>query len=226
MIYLNYTVLDNKMIKGSIMKIYLVRHGETPWNKEGKIQGRSNTKLNEFGVKLAQITGEALKDVPFEVVYSSPLDRAKETAEIIKGKRQIPLYTDERIIEMSFGAAEGADIPEAKRNPENPLYNFLHKPQDYIPAENGETFEDLYKRSNEFMEQVLIPAEKKYENILVVAHGALNRSLLNQMGDIPLNEFWRIQLRNCCVSEIELKDGKFTITEEGKLYYDEVHDTL
>lgn len=208
------------------MKIYLVRHGETPWNKEGKLQGRSNTRLNEFGIKLAQITGEALKEIPFDVVYSSPLDRALETAEIIKGNREIPLYTDERIIEMSFGDAEGADIPEAKRNPENPLHNFLFKPESYIPPQNGETFEQLYKRSLDFINHVLIPSEKKYENILVVAHGALNRSILNQVGDIALKDFWKIQLRNCCVSEIELTDGKFSITEEGKLYYDEVHDTL
>jgi len=208
------------------MKIYLVRHGETSWNKEGRLQGRSNTQLNEFGKKLARITGEALKDVPFDVVYTSPLDRAVETAEIIKGDRQIPFFKDERILEMCFGDGEGADIPEAKNNPENPLYNFLKCPEGYVPPCNGETFEEMYARSKDFIENVLLMAEEKYENVLVVAHGALNRSILSQVGNIPLKDFWKIQLRNCCVSEIQLKEGCFTITEESRIYYDEVHDTL
>ena len=65
------------------MKIYFVRHGETDWNKDRKIQGQVNISLNEFGRHLARETAKGLKEIPFDVCFTSPLDRARETAEII-----------------------------------------------------------------------------------------------------------------------------------------------
>ena len=202
------------------MKIYLVRHGETEWNKEGKLQGQSDIPLNEYGRELAQITAEGLRDIPFDAVYCSPLIRAKETAEIIKGDRKIPIYFDQRIKEISFGVEEGANLQEIKKNEKDPLYNFIHHTEKYIPPEKGESFKELYKRSAEFMKEVLIPAQKKYETLLLVAHGALNRSILNQIAGIPIDRFWEIQLKNCCVSVLSLQAEQFKILEKGKLFYE------
>ena len=81
------------------MKLYLIRHGETDWNKEFKIQGSSDIELNEYGRELAFITREGLRHIPFDIAYTSPLKRAKETAEIILGGRNIPLYEDKRVQE-------------------------------------------------------------------------------------------------------------------------------
>ena len=61
------------------MKLYIIRHGETPWNAEGRLQGQTDIPLNENGIRLAKITGEALKDVPFDFAISSPLKRARQT---------------------------------------------------------------------------------------------------------------------------------------------------
>ena len=66
------------------MKLYIIRHGETDWNKEKRLQGQSDTQLNEYGIELARITGEALKDVHFDYIFSSPLKRAYKTAELIR----------------------------------------------------------------------------------------------------------------------------------------------
>lgn len=76
------------MITGGKMEIYLIRHGETEWNTLRKLQGRSDTELNEVGIQLAQMTSKALEDIPFDVIYTSPLKRAKKTAEIMKGDRE------------------------------------------------------------------------------------------------------------------------------------------
>ena len=84
------------------MKIYFVRHGETDWNKDRKIQGQVNISLNEFGRHLARETAKGLKEIPFAVCFTSPLDRARETAEIILEGREVPVIEDERIIEMGF----------------------------------------------------------------------------------------------------------------------------
>ena len=92
------------------MKLYLIRHGETDWNKEFKIQGSSDIELNEYGRELAFITREGLRHIPFDIAYTSPLKRAKETAEIILGGRNIPLYEDKRVQESCFGSFEGAQF--------------------------------------------------------------------------------------------------------------------
>ena len=69
------------------MKIYIMRHGQTDWNKAGRLQGRSDTDLNEHGKQLARLTGEALKGLPFSCIFTSPLKRARETALLAVGER-------------------------------------------------------------------------------------------------------------------------------------------
>ena len=89
------------------MKLYLVRHGETDWNKQKRIQGQVDIPLNAFGRSLAKKTAEGLKSIPFDVCYSSPLGRAEETARLILNERDVPIITDNRIMEMAFGEYEG-----------------------------------------------------------------------------------------------------------------------
>ena len=73
------------------MKIYVLRHGETSWNRQRLLQGRSDVELNENGRKLAKETAEGMADIPFDLVFTSPLKRAKETAEIVLNGRDIPI---------------------------------------------------------------------------------------------------------------------------------------
>ena len=87
---------------GEQMKLYLIRHGETDWNKERKLQGKSDIELNTFGRTLARKTAKHLRDLSFDLAITSPLKRAKETAEILLEGREIPLLEDERLAEMGF----------------------------------------------------------------------------------------------------------------------------
>lgn len=89
------------------MKVYLVRHGETEWNRRGKIQGQADIPLNEKGEDLAFLTGQKMKDIPFKRIYTSPLSRARRTAELISGQRGLPLMEDSRLLEISYGNREG-----------------------------------------------------------------------------------------------------------------------
>ncbi len=201
------------------MKIYLVRHGETEWNKEYRLQGQADTRLNDYGRELAVITAEALSGIPFDVIYHSPLNRAEETAHILKKDRKIEIIADERLREMSFGTAEGCHILSIKNNPEDPMYNFLKYPDKYIPPQKGESFEEVYARSAAFMKETILPLEGKCENVLIVAHGAINRTILNAIAGIPVSDFWNIRLKNCAVSIMDLTDGKLTLEQEGAIYY-------
>ena len=89
------------------MKLYLIRHGETDWNIVKRLQGATDIPLNENGEALARETAEGLKEIPFDMVFTSPLKRAYRTAEIVKGNREIPLIIEERIREICFGDYEG-----------------------------------------------------------------------------------------------------------------------
>ena len=203
------------------MKIYFVRHGETIWNKEKKIQGRSDIPLNEYGKELGMITAEALKDIPFDIVYSSPLIRAKETAEILVKDRNLVIHEDNRLLEMSFGEGEGESLPEIHAHPEMKLHNFIHNPGEYTPPAGGETFEELYNRCKNFMEEIIIPAEKKYNTMLIVGHGALIRGFIHNINNRPSKDFWIVTHKNCSVTIANCTNGKLSLLEEAKIFYKE-----
>ena len=203
------------------MKIYLVRHGETDWNKIGRLQGQSDVPLNEHGIRLARETAAALKDVPFYAVFSSPLSRAMETAKIITGERNLPIQTDRRLLEMDFGVMENIDFVTAKKDSAHPMYNFFFAPAQYIPPERAESFEQVYDRSGEFLRERILELEGKCETVLISGHGAMNRSILNPLAGIPLKDFWQISLPNLAVSLLSLQDGKFTVLEKSRVYYRE-----
>lgn len=205
------------------MKIYLVRHGETDWNKAGRFQGSTDIPLNPYGIELAEITAEGMKEIPFDIIYSSPLVRSQKTAEIIKRDRNIKIITDDRLKEMNFGNFEGVDIREARADEGHGMYTLLHTPEKYIP-DGGETFEEVIQRCQNFIEEILIPKEKQYDHVMLSVHGGLIRCFLRCIEDRPIAQFWGgIPQGNCAVTIIELLDGKMQILEEGKLYYYKEH---
>ena len=132
------------------MKLYILRHGRTCWNEEGKLQGRTDIELNEDGRQSARETGELLKEIPFSAAFSSPLVRAKETAELILQGRNIPVQTEQRLIEMCFGEAEGAYMAE------NPCWKamvqelFDSPERDYVAPEGGESYASIVERCRDF----------------------------------------------------------------------------
>jgi len=201
------------------MQIYLFRHGETDWNKAWRLQGQSDIPLNEAGRQLAARTGEALREIPFDRIFSSPLHRALETAGLLAGGREIPLETDRRLMEMCFGSFEGKRYDNARRQaPGHPLHDFFCCPECYVPPEGAESFSDVIGRSRAFLQDKILPLEGICENVLIVAHGALNRGILCAVADIPLERFWQIKLPNCAASILELKEGKLAVKEESRVY--------
>lgn len=214
------------------MKIYLMRHGETEYNRVGRLQGQSDIPLNEFGIGLAEKTAEGLKDVSFDAVFSSPLQRAVETARIVTGSRDVKIETDERLKEIHFGIGEGARFDEAKRDEAHPVHNFFCRPECYFPTGEAESFDRVRERGKSFLEEKIFPLELKFAaessaaegsalhgNVLIVAHGAFNRCILNRIAGIPDREFWKINLPNCAVSVLALKGRELRILEESRVYY-------
>lgn len=203
------------------MIIYFIRHGETDWNKQRKLQGRSDIPLNDYGRNLAKITAAALQSVPFDLVYSSPLLRARETADILTLGRNLPVHEDERLVEMCFGEGEGESLAAIHAQEAMPLHSFIHNPGQYFPTDGGESFEELYIRCQSFIEDVILPAEKTHHCMLVSGHGALIRGMIHCINKRPSSDFWTVTHKNCSVTIVSCENGKLTILEEGKIYYKE-----
>ena len=160
------------------MKILLVRHGETNYNKNRLIQGHSDIELNETGRNQATSAGEKLNDHNIDYAFSSPLKRAVETARLMldnsNNSQNISkeVTTDERLIEKFFGDFEGSTFDE--------YFSALESEQG---LESIEKDEDVYERVNSFFSEQYL--KHKDETILVVCHGAFIRIFLRTLGLYP-----------------------------------------
>lgn len=202
------------------MELYIVRHGQTVWNKEGRLQGRADIMLNEEGIEIAKRTGLALKDVYFDKIYSSPLTRAYDTACYIRGNRDIPVIKDERIMELGFGKLEGQKIEDMQKDKTSHFTNFFEAPHLYVPDEDGETLDELRARAGEFLTEQIEKHEKEYSRVMIVAHGAMNKALMAHIKQNRPEEFWQGALqKNCNVIIVKLNDGKYEIIDEEKIFY-------
>lgn len=208
------------------MKLYMVRHGETDWNKSRKIQGQVDIPLNEFGRHLAIETGKGLADIPFDLCISSPLLRAVETAELILGGRSVPMITDKRIMEMSFGVWEGKCCSKEGWNLPQEFHDFFEEPERYRAPEGGEDFYMVRERLEDFLKELYQRTDLKEKNVLITTHGAALCGILNVMKDKPVSEYWGGGVhKNCAVTEVEVTNGVPEILSEDYVYYkDEVEE--
>lgn len=194
------------------MKVYILRHGRTDWNAAGRLQGRSDIELNEEGRASARETGEKLKEIPFSAAFSSPLLRARETAELILQGRNLPLQSDARLTELSYGRAEGAYLAQDTRWNDMVQRLFSVPERDYIAPEEGESYADLLVRCRDFINGVLLPHEKEWEHVLLVSHGGTVRGLFSSMlGEASDGLFQKHPPKNCAVNIVDCTDGKFSV---------------
>lgn len=205
------------------MKIYFVRHGETDWNKERKIQGQVDIPLNEFGRHLARETAKGLRDVPFDVCFTSPLGRARETAQIILQGRDVPILEDKRILEMNFGVLEGKCCSKEGWDVPDSFQMFFDDPIHYQAPEGGEDFQAVRERTGDFLNWLFAQEQYRDSTVLVTTHGAAMAGLLNNLKKKPLAEYWGVGVhKNCGVTEVDVTDGRIDIISENKVYYTDV----
>lgn len=203
------------------MKIYLIRHGETDQNKVKCLQGRTDIELNAYGRELAYKTAEGLKEVDFDMIFTSPLKRARETAEIIKRGRNIPVVIEERIQEISFGEYEGLCYGKEHFSiPDKDFMYFFDKPECYVTPPSGESLEEVIARTGEFLRELAGKAEYRDKTVLLSTHGCALKAVLANVRNTPLAQFWGEGVhKNCAVSLVEIRDGQMEVLEDGKLYY-------
>jgi broad specificity phosphatase PhoE len=150
-----------KPTRGKIMKIYVLRHGTTFWNEEGRTQGRRQNKLSENGKKLAELTAEKLKDKQIDIVYASPLMRTMQTANIVNKYHNAKIIKSELLTEVDQGVFSGR-LWRKLTDKEKQLKKERH------PSTGMETLEEAYERTQKFVNDVL--KSETSENVMVVTH--------------------------------------------------------
>ncbi|HWT26334.1 MAG TPA: histidine phosphatase family protein [Mobilitalea sp.] len=179
------------------MKIYLIRHGETDWNLQGRFQGREDIELNENGLRQARLCGEALQGEHFKAAISSPLVRASKTAHIIAQTLDIKEFIiDKNIIERDFSKVSGMTPKEREA--------FYASGEE----DDKEPWDDLCRR--------MISSLKKYaerfkpDKIIMVSHGASINAVLSILshGEIGTR---KTVLKNTCINVIDYDNGSMTI---------------
>ena len=189
------------------MKIYLTRHGQTDYNVGRVMQGRSDIPLNDVGRGQARARREAVKDVEFDAVYSSPLVRAVETASIISDRDQKDIITDERIIEASFGKYELKGYYTMGLS----MTLYWSFPEIFPAPKGVETIKEMIGRTSSFLSEL---EKKDFENVLVVCHGGIIRPMRGYLEDKKNGIVWRPRPQNCEMFVYEVIDGRHTLVDD------------
>ena len=176
--------------------LYIMRHGMTDWNMLYKLQGQTDIPLNREGRAMAKAAHDEYLNIHFDLCYSSPLKRALQTSRILLQGRDVPIETDDRLKEMSFGIYEGTENPFQRAD--CAISVLFNDPASYKKSIGGaETFEELFSRSNSFLSEVVLPEVDKGRDILIVGHRGLNSAIICQLKHIPLSQFWDIDVEQC-----------------------------
>lgn len=190
-------------------RFYLIRHGQTYWNQENRMQGQFETDLTPLGERQAIALGEHLKGIAFDKVYSSPQRRAVKTTQLIIGERPLPIQTDDALKEILMGDWQGILIEDLKRDFPAEIDLFWNHPEQY-KRETCETYEEVRIRAAEFMERVA--AENPGKNILVVTHGALLKTLYTYLKYQQISEIAHaVHPLSTAMAIVEKKDGMWNV---------------
>lgn len=181
------------------MSLYIMRHGQTDWNIDFKLQGQTDIPLNENGKKMAEMARMNNPINNIDICFCSPLVRAKETADIYLKNQNTLIEYDDRLKEFAFGVNEGTKKPFI---PGSSLDILFKTPEKYIPDNGAESLESLYLRTGEFLEEKVYPLINSGKNILIVGHGAMNCAIIGRIKNTNIKNFWDNLTDNCVITKL------------------------
>ena len=189
------------------MEILVTRHGQTEWNALGKLQGQTDIELNDIGRKQAKETGKLIKDENIDLIITSPLKRAVETAKIINANFKVNIVEDDRLMERKYGKSEGLTKDERKKLKEtNPEVNDIWNYNKNIDFNDIETMNDFCNRIYKFLDDIV----QKYRDkkILLVTHGGVSVPIKCYFMKYPLENLKDREaikgLKNCEIIKFEI----------------------
>lgn len=184
-------------------RVYLIRHGESTWNAERRWQGAMDPPLSEAGRAQAARVANALRPIALDAVYSSPLQRATDTAQAIAVPRALPVEPVDDLREIAFGEWESLANTEVEQRFGSLLQQWWSRPdQTEIPG--AEPLAQGRERAMGALHGIVRRHPKG--QVAVVAHGGMNKLILLTLLDAPLASFWRLAQSNACINILEF-DG-------------------
>ena len=188
------------------MLIFLVRHGLTDWNALRRFQGTCDIPLNADGLAQAQVVARRCAALHVERVYHSPLKRAAQTAQIIGEMAGASCIPRDGMREGDMGAFQGLTLEQAReRFPQECAAYFAN--QTHVAPPGGESMLELQSRAVAALDAIERDAQG-CGRIAIVSHGALLKTLLCAVADMPLTCFGRIDVSNCSISVVDSTDGQ------------------
>lgn len=189
-------------------RIFLIRHGETEWNKEKRLQGNSNVNLSHEGLRQARLLADQAPFPYVDAIYSSDLSRAVSTAEILAEKFGLHVNKVPELRETNFGDWEGRSIRELAMECPEDFGKFFTDPEKCYPP-NGETF--LHSQTRVVNAVYRIIATHDEQNVIIVTHGAVIRLIICAILQIPIHKMWAIGQFNMAVNVLRFDDGNITV---------------
>jgi 2,3-bisphosphoglycerate-dependent phosphoglycerate mutase len=189
-------------------RLLLVRHGQSEWNAAGRIQGQIDIQLDETGCQQAQLIADRLAAEPVAAVYSSPLLRAKSTAEAIADRFHLPVQLDPRLMEYDFGVISGSTWTDVVENHPEFASRWLEDPWA-VPVAGSEGRVNFAARVMSAVQDIL--AQHPAEQVAVVAHGGTFGVYLTAMLGLDLNRRHPFHFGNTSLSLVEVRDDAFHI---------------
>ena len=181
-------------------KLLIVRHGETVWNREGRIQGHTDVGLSERGLEQARMLAQRLKSMRLDAAYTSDLCRAVDTAAVILEGRDVPLCPTPRLREYHKGAFEGMTEAELRARYPSEYPGYVAKDLDYAP-DGGESTRGVSAR----MTAVINEIKERHldDTVLVVGHGGSLRAAMMALLGMSLDANWRFVFGNCTLTIVD-----------------------
>jgi broad specificity phosphatase PhoE len=191
-----------------LINIYIARHGETTWNVEGRIQGRSDPELSPKGYVQSLALFEELKERPISAIYTSTLQRSILTAQPISKYLSLPIQRHPELDEIAFGILEGKLLYNFDEELKREWDRFKENRLTYhIPG--AENYTDVANRVKPFMEKIL--QNHKGQEILVVGHKVVNRFVIGMLLEFPLEKVLNIEQTNDCLYLIQ-RNGEIKVS--------------
>jgi len=187
-----------------LTKVIFIRHGQTEWNVTGRYQGQSDVELTEEGRQQALKLAEYFPVEKIDGIYASDLRRAMVTAETIAQKFGLPVQAEPAFRELSFGQWEGLTYQQIVANWEDAMANFMQHP-DIMEIPGGETFPEVQQRALQRLQELI--RKHDGQTIVVVAHGAVLRTILTAALHMPLQYLWSIRQFNTAVNIVRYDEG-------------------
>lgn len=198
------------------MNIYITRHSKTVWNQEKRLQGRKDSPLIKEGIENAVALKEYIKDISFDCVFSSPIERAYYTAKLLTDNE---IIKDDRLMEMNFGILEGKKIEDILKEDYEVYNNMWNHPELFERILEGESYDEVRNRLHSFFEDL---KTKDYQNVLIVTHGMCFINMLAYMMKLDRKDFITINQKvvdGCSLTLFQENNGEYKKIFYGKNHF-------